>query len=53
MPGAKKSKKKGVAADEQDGVVVCSFTQRIGDAPEKVEALLLPPELVEQVQPVA
>jgi DNA topoisomerase-1 len=52
---AKKGKKKGAGtvADLAGEAVVCSFTKRIGDAPEKAETLPPPPPRVIVEQPVA
>jgi DNA topoisomerase-1 len=49
---AKKGKKKP-AVEEVDGVIVCHFTRRLGDAPEKLPAVVPPHPVVEQEQPVA
>ncbi len=51
---AKKGKKKSAGSETLDAAegVVCSFTQRIGDAPQKLETLP-PPAPLERVQPVA
>ncbi len=54
---AKKGKKKKPAFEEVDGVIVCHFTRRLGDAPEKLPASIPapPPPLpaLKQEQPVA
>ena len=52
--GAKKKGKKKVAAPEEEGApIVCSFTRRLGDAPEKVPALVAGAPAVGHAQPVA
>jgi DNA topoisomerase-1 len=48
----KKGKKKA-AFEVVDGVVVCHFTKRLGDAPEKLQPIVPPLPVVEQEQPVA
>jgi DNA topoisomerase-1 len=51
----KKGKKKPASdeSDEDHGPIICHFTRRLGDAPEKLPAVLPPPRAVEQEQPVA
>jgi DNA topoisomerase-1 len=53
---AKKSAKKGKTKPEErdpDAPIVCHYTKRLGDAPEKLPSVLPPPQHVEQEQPVA
>ncbi len=49
---AKKGKKKAGVEDE-DAPVVCHFTKRLGDAPEKLPAVVPPQATVARAQPVA
>jgi DNA topoisomerase-1 len=51
---AKKGKKKAAEPLDPDAPIVCHFTKRIGDAPEKLPAIVpVVHGVVEQEQPVA
>ncbi|HEY0786400.1 MAG TPA: type I DNA topoisomerase [Acidobacteriaceae bacterium] len=50
--GGKKTKKKKPVVSE-DGSLVCAFTRRLGDAPEKLPVVPPPAAVVEREQPVA